>query len=1402
MTFKKSINLAIILASLIFLAAIFVNLGNTSEAGTSNSFIVQPEDQISTATLSNINSNGTDGVEIDASYVKSLSDTKTSYDRSNLRQTYPRATVTDDGNMYVVYHELAGNVYIQKYNSSGVRQWSEDKQALVSSCSYAQGTYQNTTAVAEYGNEVIISAICYNSGTTLNEVFAQRLNSSGETQWVSDVRVHDDTVLNKINPEVVTIGTEIFVAWQDERDGAGDYDIYLQELDSAGNRAVVGDMLVHDQGATTIHGPYMEVSSTDKIVISYSYSNSIYINQYNADRSANLASTQVGAGTVGSKLDFGFTVMGTDSYHFFKRWSAVPPNFQIYGQKMSVLGAKMWNAGTELRVGRRVIPARIEAWNDGTNPYFGSASFSGINFPHGKKVDASNGTSLWGGEFDDEPPLVVGTGDSVSFWVVYNNGQNHVFYQKTNGGYMEDIFYNQIDSSSNINWAADVVVCQDFETANQQEIDIVKNGSGNVFAAWVDNRAGGASDNIYANLFDSNGDRQWSSDTLVNSGVTSANYSSPKVINVGTDYYITWENTSRAYVNKLNTSGTRQWADVEISVGGGSSVYNPSIAYDGTNIVIVWDDNRASDGANQIYFNSVNSAGMVQLGSDQVVNVTGTNKQEQPEIRSDQTDTYVVWEDSRSGTDTIYMQKVNGSGVPQYGADVKINDDTVAFRYDPDLIISGSITYIVWEDTRNKTNPTADIYIASFNGDTRVLADTKVNEDEAASKINPRIGISTNLYVIWQDYRNSVTYNDIYINSLTTAGVRQYSLDTLLSTQAGNVVAENPSITPNDKFVAWDDDRNGATNFDTFLANGADAYSSSGTISGTGLILDAGSSFTDYSTITWSKTTPANTSILLQTRSASTLAGLTSASWSTAYATSGDAVLSTDLQFIEIQATLATTDTSVTPTLSDVTINYNTNLAPIGTNLTINSKTDWMVDYSYDLTDTDDSSAIVTMEYWNGTGFVATTNVTGLGEMSTGSNHTAIWDAKKDLTYTNLTTKIRLSFDDQFIANNTSTLTSSQFDLKVAPTSEEVVEEDRVYPPYDDPIDELEDEDEIVTTFDDNEKKEKGFLGKIYDKVKKAVISVVMGIAASKSSTAAVSFVAILLINSFWGFNFYQLLGYLRKKRRWGMVYDYKTKRPVPFAKVILVSVLNKKIVNSVNCNNIGEFGFLVKPGEYYVEVGSNSIKGIVSNKSKTDQKRFNKGRRDSIYKNIYYKDEIIEIKDTQKMDLELDISVPVLIDQNAAKNNHLLNLYNTFKRVLVIIRIPILLVGSLIAISLFIYRGNNYDIGILILYILLWIWMIYELFTHESAVMNVVEKESGLPLSLVVSRLVSDQDNKIEAVAVTDKYGRAVFGGAKTGNYTICSAKSGYKEKCTNSFKLATLKKFGKIKIELITKE
>ena len=106
--------------------------------------------------------------------------------------------------------------------------------------------------------------------------------------------------------------------------------------------------------------------------------------------------------------------------------------------------------------------------------------------------------------------------------------------------------------------------------------------------------------------------------------------------------------------------------------------------------------------------------------------------------------------------------------------------------------------------------------------------------------------------------------------------------------------------------------------WNNFKVGSPAAYLGKGTIR---LKQDAGQN-SNWQTLYWGSTEPAGTSVKFRTRTAAGEADLAAAIWSDYLTASGSPLSSPKGRWIELEATLATTDSTITPTLKEVTVTY------------------------------------------------------------------------------------------------------------------------------------------------------------------------------------------------------------------------------------------------------------------------------------------------------------------------------------------------------------------------------------------------------------------------------------------------------------------------------------------------
>jgi hypothetical protein len=134
--------------------------------------------------------------------------------------------------------DRSGNkdVYAQTVDSSGAVQWTANGVPV---CTAAGDQWQPRITSDEDGAAVIA---WYDERTDTADVYAQKLDATGDTLWTADGLVVCDAAGEQLYPELVTDGSGgAVIAWQDAR--SGDLNIYVLGLGADGT--IPADPLPH-----------------------------------------------------------------------------------------------------------------------------------------------------------------------------------------------------------------------------------------------------------------------------------------------------------------------------------------------------------------------------------------------------------------------------------------------------------------------------------------------------------------------------------------------------------------------------------------------------------------------------------------------------------------------------------------------------------------------------------------------------------------------------------------------------------------------------------------------------------------------------------------------------------------------------------------------------------------------------------------------------------------------------------------------------------------------------------------------------------------------------------------------------------------------------------------------------
>ncbi|MBK7368259.1 MAG: hypothetical protein IPJ04_10205 [Candidatus Eisenbacteria bacterium] len=146
-------------------------------------------------------------------------------------QVEPSAISDGAGGMIVTWGDLrsgTSDVYAQRISAAGVPLWTANGVAVCS----ATGDQANPVLVSDGAGGAIITWGDSRSG--VSDIYAQRLNANGVTQWTANGVALCTAAADQSHPEITTDGSGgAIVGWADTRNATGP-DIYVRRINSAG----------------------------------------------------------------------------------------------------------------------------------------------------------------------------------------------------------------------------------------------------------------------------------------------------------------------------------------------------------------------------------------------------------------------------------------------------------------------------------------------------------------------------------------------------------------------------------------------------------------------------------------------------------------------------------------------------------------------------------------------------------------------------------------------------------------------------------------------------------------------------------------------------------------------------------------------------------------------------------------------------------------------------------------------------------------------------------------------------------------------------------------------------------------------------------------------------------------
>jgi hypothetical protein len=229
--------------------------------------------------------------------------------------------------------------------------------------------------------------------------------------------------------------------------------------------------------------------------------------------------------------------------------------------------------------------------------------------------------------------------------------------------------------------------------------DIASDSAGIYLAVWADNR-GGAGLDIFGARVDLAGNVLDPIGFLISGAPGDQN--DPAIAFDGTNFLVVWSDTRSGgmdiYGSRVDPGGNvLNPAGIAVS-GAPNNQSRPALVWGGSAFLVVWEDGRSGI-SSDIFGARVLPTGVVQDPGG--INISSAaNDQKSPSVAFDGMNFLVVWQDGRSGPTDIYGNRVSQGGVALNGSGFPIST-ALNSQGRPDLSFDGINYLVVWEDERN-----------------------------------------------------------------------------------------------------------------------------------------------------------------------------------------------------------------------------------------------------------------------------------------------------------------------------------------------------------------------------------------------------------------------------------------------------------------------------------------------------------------------------------------------------------------------------------------------------------------------------------------------------------------------------------------------------------------------------
>jgi hypothetical protein len=281
----------------------------------------------------------------------------------------------------------------------------------------------------------------------------------------------------------------------------------------------------------------------------------------------------------------------------------------------------------------------------------------------------------------------------------------------------------------------------------------------------------------------------------------------PDIAYDGTNYLVVWDEESVIYGARVSPEGILLDTNpVRISHGEG---WAPIIAFNGTNYLVVWNGTAGS-----LYGVRVSPSFEILDPSD--ILICTTPYETRPGISSDGNNYFVVWAGTWNGFNNVIGIIVSSQGVPSAPIIVSDNND----GRNPSLDFDGDNYLVAWEKSVDLSHWGVDIYGRRVSADGTIIdaVDMPISHIPYTCEWRPEVCFNGTRYLIGYHVdivqQGGFVCYDIYGSFVTPdfTVTDPFDICTVLENQSNSAIASNDS----DYCIIWADERYGTYDQDIY----------------------------------------------------------------------------------------------------------------------------------------------------------------------------------------------------------------------------------------------------------------------------------------------------------------------------------------------------------------------------------------------------------------------------------------------------------------------------------------------------------------------------------------------------------------------------------------------------------